>query len=317
MIPPIYASLVTAILFGILTIIFSIREDRAKKAILDREKLEKHRLYEISILKEIQDRIGYSLDIEKVIDVITGSLKDLFLYSSVSSLVIKDSHLVFKINVNESVSRTFIEQVKTSMFASLATLLGSVPTKTDEVFYGVPLDDSNKLNLASFFHIPLFINGKAVGVINVSSTKQNLYKEEDMTLLYQIVNQVSNALSNFEEVLRTEKKKLIATISSLADGVFMIDSRNQLLIINDAAKRFLKIVGDDPTYQDILNSFPKTYDLTAKINDAISQNIVIEERDLNAIKTLIKQLSSRLLIFTGFYCSIKIIISGMMFYSLK
>lgn len=280
MILPLFASIVTAILFGILTIVFSIREERAKKAILDREKLEKHRLYEISILKEIQERIGYSLDIEKVIDVITGSVKGQFIYSSVSSLVIKDSHLVFRININESVSRTFIEQVKTSMLASLATLLGSVPTKVDEIFYGEPLDDTNKSSLASFFHIPLFINGKAVGIINISSTSQNLYKEDEMTLLYQIVNQVSNALSKFEEVLKTEKSKLIATISSLADGVFMVDSKNQLLIINDAAKRFLKITNGDPAFHDILNSFPKTYDLVTKISEATSQNKVIEEKDL-------------------------------------
>jgi len=280
MILPLFASISTAILFGFLTIVFSIREERAKKAILDREKLEKHRLYEISILKEIQERIGYSLDIEKVIDVITESLKNQFVYSGVSSLIIKDDHLVFKINVNESVSRTFIEQVKTSMLASLATLLGSVPTKVDEIFYGVPLDDTNKSSLASFFHIPLFINGKAVGIINVSSVEQNLYKEDEMTLLYQIVNQVSSALSKFEEVLKIEKSKLIATISSLADGVFMIDSGNQLLIINDAAKRFLKIVNEEATFHDILNSFPKTYDLVAKISEATSQNKVIEEKDL-------------------------------------
>ncbi|MBI2031757.1 MAG: PAS domain-containing protein [Candidatus Levybacteria bacterium] len=274
------ASIATAVIFGIMTIIFSIREERAKKSILDRENLEKHRLYEISILKEIQDRIGYSLDIEKVIDVINGSLKNLFPYSSVSSLVLKDNHLIFKSSINEPVSRKFLGEVKESMLASLAAILGSIPTKVEESFYGLPLDDSHEQNLASFFHIPLFINGKAQGVINVSSTKPNLYKEKEMILLYQIVEQVSNALSNFEKVLKTEKEKLMATISSLADGVFMIDSKNQLLIINDAAKHFLKVGAEDPIFQDILASFPKTYDLMAKINESIKQNKVVEEKDL-------------------------------------
>jgi hypothetical protein len=54
-----------------------------------KEELEKQRLYQILILKEIQDRIGYSLDTEKIIDVITGSLKYLFPYSTASSIVLK------------------------------------------------------------------------------------------------------------------------------------------------------------------------------------------------------------------------------------
>jgi len=275
------ASFLTAVVFGVLTIIFSIREERIKKSILEREKLEKHRLYEISILKEIQDRIGYSLDIEKVIDVINGSLKNLFPYSAASSLVLKDDRLIFKSNINEPISRKFLNQVKESMCASLAAILGSIPTKIEESFYGLPLDDSRQDNLASYFHIPLFVNGKGVGIINVSSVKPNLYKEKEMTLLYQIVEQVSNALSNFENVLKTEKEKLLATISSLADGVFMIDSANKLLIINDAAKRFLKINSDNPSYQDILAVFPKDYNLTVKINEAMSQNKTIEEKDLS------------------------------------
>lgn len=275
------ASIITALIFGILTIVFSLREEKAKRIILDRENSEKHRLYEISILKEIQDRIGYSLDIEMVIDVINGSLKNLFPYSTASSLVLKDSHLIFKSSVNEPVSQKFLNQVKESMLASLATISGSIPTRIEESFYGLPLDNYRDENPASFFHIPLFINGKVKGIINISSVKPNLYKEEEMTLLYQIVEQVSNTLSNFERVLETEKEKLMATISSLADGVFMIDSKNELLIINDATKRFLKISAEEPTFQDILASFPKNYDLIAKINEATNQNKTVEEKDLS------------------------------------
>lgn len=276
----ILASIGTSVFFGILVILFSIKEERARKDLLKREAAQKHRLYQISILKEVQDRIGYSLDIEKVIEVIMGSLRNLFPYSSTSSLIIKEGHLVFKTYVNESVSHTFIEQVKKSMLASLGALLGNVPTKTEEELFGVPLDDSNPLPLISFFHIPLFINSRVLGIINVSSTKLNLYGEDEMTILYQIVAEASNTLSRLEEMLENEKGKLEAIIRSLADGVFMVDKKSQVLIINDAAKRFLGIERENPTILDLLGLFPKTYDLIGKINEAIQNNKIIEEKEL-------------------------------------
>ncbi len=276
---PVFTSIATAI-FGILAIIFVFREEKAKKDLVQREILQKHRLYQISVLKEVQDRIGYSLDIEKVIDVIIGSLKNLFSYSTSSSLILKDERLIFKTYANESVNHAFVEQVKKSMLASLNALLGNTPTSFEESVFGVPLDDNNLLPLASFFHIPLFINNKLVGLVNVSSTKLNLYKEEEMTILYQIVAQASSALSRLEEILETEKGKLEAIITSLADGVFMIDTENRLLIINDAAKQFLGIEKENPTFFDILSLFPKTYDLTEEVRQAISKNKIIEEKEL-------------------------------------
>src|SRR5687767_11455240 len=104
---PEIASYSVAVFFGILALIFSLKEERTRKLLLEREKTQKQKIYEISILKEIQDRIGYSLDINEIIDVITGSLRHLFPYSTVSSLSLKDDKLVLKTYVEESVSHTF------------------------------------------------------------------------------------------------------------------------------------------------------------------------------------------------------------------
>ena len=79
----------------ILAVILLIRLIFLRREVIKRENYQKQRLYQISILKEVQDRIGYSLDIEKVTDVITGSLKHLFPYSTASSMVIKNEKVVF------------------------------------------------------------------------------------------------------------------------------------------------------------------------------------------------------------------------------
>lgn len=273
-------SLLSTIIFGALAIFFSAKSDKAKKILAQREKVQKQRIYQISILKEIQDRIGYSLDVEKVIDVITGSLRSLFSYSSASSFVVKNDKLIFKTYIEEQVSHAFLQQVKTSMLASLSALIPNLPANIDERLLGIPLDETNSKPLASFFHIPLVVGGKVVGLINVSSVEPNLYKEDEMTILYQITGQASNALSNLQEVLDTEKGKLTAMISGLADGVFMIDKDNNLSIINQAAKNLLGIIKDAPTFFDVMGAMYPAYDLPTQINWALSQTKEHEEKEV-------------------------------------
>ncbi len=251
------------------------------KLFLQQDKANKQRIYQISILKEIQERIGYSLDYEKVIDVITGSLKILFPYSTASSLLIKDDRLKFRMFVEESVSQAFINQVKKSMTASLTALSDRpLPTVIDDSLSGAILDETNTKPLASFFHIPLLVNNEVVALLNVSSTKNGLYKLEEMTILYQIVNEASRALTRLQEVLITEKGKLLSLIGGLADGVFMIDTKNSLLVINEAAKSFLGIHKPEATIFDIISSFSHTYDIAAKMQQSIVENKVLEEKEL-------------------------------------
>lgn len=256
-----FASFSLMFLFGILAVALSIKEERTRKKLLDQDKLQKQKIFEISILKEIQDRIGYSLDVEEVIDVITASLKKLFPYSTASSAVLKQNKIVFKTYIEEQISHKFLEESKKSMLASLSALLTVLPQKIEESVVGLPLDDNNNLGVSSFFHIPLVVNNKVVGLINISSTKPELYKEDEMTILYQITSQASQALSRLSEVLETEKGKLTSMIASLSDGVFMVDNEKNILIINEAAKRYMRLISANPTFFDILSAFPKDYDL--------------------------------------------------------
>jgi len=261
-------------------ILWIIYEKRKRNVISKQQEIEKQKLYQISVLKEIQDKISYSLDVEEIIDIITRSLKNLFPYSTASSIVVKEDKLIFKTYVEESVNRFFIEQVRKSMLASISALLPNPPIFIDEKLSGISLNEANKLPLASFFHIPLIINNKVVGLINVSSTTPNLYKEDAVTILYQITENASNALTRLREVLQAEESKLTSMIGSLVDGVFMVDSKSRLLIINQAARKFLNIQREGVTILDILNEMSGKYDLLGKINESMSLKTAIEEKEV-------------------------------------
>ncbi|MGA2968010.1 MAG: ATP-binding protein, partial [Candidatus Levyibacteriota bacterium] len=97
---------------------------------------------------------------------------------------------------------------------------------------------------------------------------------------YQIVDQASSALLKLKNVLEIEKGKLMAMISSLADGVFMTDTNNNLLVINDAAKTFLGLKTANPVFTDILISLGKQYNLLDKINESLTKNTLVEEKEV-------------------------------------
>lgn len=274
-------AIAVTIIFGIAAIIYSIREEKAIKKLVENELQQKHRLFEVTMLKEIQDRIGYSLEIEKVVDVIIGSLDTLLTYSTVSALVFDDNNLEFKTHLKEGVSRQYVELLKVAMLQSYVAIEATnAPMLSDGNISGVALDDLNHLMPASSFTIPLIVNDRVVSILNVSSTKMNAYTEAEMTTLYKIAAQASEALSRLENILSVEKGKLMAMIGSLADGLFMVDVNGKLSVINDAAKNFLGIPKDNPTTIDLLSALPNTYDFSSKIQRAINHKRQIEEKEV-------------------------------------
>ncbi|MFA6524778.1 MAG: ATP-binding protein [Patescibacteria group bacterium] len=241
-----------------------------------RESENNRRMYELSILKEIGERAGYSLNTQRIADIITGSLKELIDYST-TSYILEDSQkkeLLFKCEVEESVSPKFVEDVKSRMVAALSILTDQnyQERKIEEVVAGTILDDENNEPLSSFFNIPLTVGDKVVGILNVSSTKTGLYKEDEMTILYKITAQASNAVTRLQDVLDSEQSKLNAMVVSMADGVLMIDMENRVYVINPKVKELLGIESEEISIFDIIEAFEGKVDFRTKLEECVKLN---------------------------------------------
>jgi PAS domain S-box-containing protein len=273
-------------IYTVIVVIFIWVENRRMRASLGHKELEmQRRMYEVSILKELAERIGYSLNVQKIVDVITGSLRRILPYSTVSYLLLSDSEeeerIIFHCVLEESVNKRFIEVVRKQMVAALSALI-SREIKSDEIdesISGTITDETNKEEVRSFFNIPVVINDHPVGILNVSSTKVGLYKEEEMTIMFTIMNQASTAVSKLETILNQEKGKLNSMVESMADGVFMVDVRNRLLVINPAAKSMLGVTKPSPSIFDVLDALASKMDLRTKIEESIKlDKLTVEEQ---------------------------------------
>lgn len=251
-----------------------------KKEVKKKEEDIKHKVYELSILKEINDRVGYSLNLKKIVDVITGSLSQFIEFSTASYMLIEPDGIVFKTEIREIISKDFIEDVKDRMSGSLSALLDKdiSSANIESIVTGAAMREDSHDKVGSFFNIPLVISGNVLGMLTVAHIKKGLYGEEEMTLLYKIVAQASRAVTQLEEVIKTEQGKLGAMVESMADGVVMTDIDHRIIVANPTAKHIIDFDdNDDVTIFDFIDKFSGKFDLRNKLEESIKTGKVLVE----------------------------------------
>ncbi len=263
---------------------FRARLEKEHKDLEERESKMNQKMYELAILKELGDRVGYSLDVHQIVDVITGSLHQFIEYSAVSYMLIEPEKVLFKMHLEKSVHRDFIDEVRDRMLGSLSAILDREFKKEEvrEILSGAILVDEVSEPVRSLFNIPLVIGEKVVGILTVSHTKSGLYKEEEMTILYKITSQASKAVSKLQEVVSTEQGKLNAMVESMADGVIMTDPDYRIMVVNPSAKEVVGIKDKkDISIFDFIDRLGGKFDIRGKLEESVKlKKSFIEEKVL-------------------------------------
>ncbi|MFA6270168.1 MAG: ATP-binding protein, partial [Candidatus Paceibacterota bacterium] len=288
---PVFLILVVFIFYFSLVI-----KKREKEIIKEKEEATRH-LYELAIIKELGERTGYSLNVEEILQIITGSLRQFIDYTAVSYAVITPEKLKVNIYIEKPVSNVFIKEMKERMIASLSALTDKSfeSVVLDEVVSGAIVIDEVNQSIGSLFNIPIVIGGKVVGVLSVAHVDKGLYKEEDMTILYKITGQASEAVTRLEEVVKMEKGKLNAMVQSMGDGVLMIDKEYRVMVANPAVKKIIKFVpptNPDGTVGDhhvnifnFVDSLGGKFDIHGRLEDALVNKKTFVSEKVNIDET--------------------------------
>lgn len=277
-------------LFSIVIIsgFFYWKINKLKKTAEKSEEKMRRSMYELAILKELGERIGYSLNVQNIIDIITGSLKQFIEYSVASYMFIEPEKIIFKVHLEKSVTREFIDNIKNRMTNSLSALLNKDFGKIyiEEIMSGVILAENINEPVRSFFNIPLVIGEKVVGVLTIADTKAGLYKEEEMTILYKITKQASSAVTSLQEVVEIEQRKLNAMVESINEGVVMTDKDYKIVVANPAAKNAVGLSAkEDVSIFDFIEKLGGKFDIRGKLEESVKldkflniDNVLIDDR---------------------------------------
>jgi len=66
--------------------------------------------------------------------------------------------------------------------------------------------------------VPLAVNNKTVGLLNVTTTKDIVYSDDEIKLLYTLASQTSASIERFRAVLSAEKSKMKTMVEGMSEG---------------------------------------------------------------------------------------------------
>lgn len=249
------------------------------------EKELKRQVLELSVLRSLFERAGYSLDLRQILEVITDSLSGLVEFATVSYIMMGlKERIIFKIHVRDGVSREFIYKVRQDLIRSYSSMSGKKinPDLIDETIFGGVSSETFPKEIGSSFNLPMIIGGQVLALINVSSELPNLYNDEDTKILHTILNQVSASAGKLSLVVENEKRRLSAMISSLADGIFMVDSNFNLTVTNPILNKILG-VKKTGSLMEIMSVVGQKTDLENAIKQALLHKnaVSLKETQIN------------------------------------
>lgn len=212
----------------------------------------KKRVYELQVLYEVSDAIGYTLDYRKLVKLIMSSLHKIVDDDLSISLLLNGEKGHLTIQRSQSVTDAFINQAKSNVLAASNALMGADLSENKLKIEELPYDrrkargeslesEQIKTDVRSFFNVPLMIKNEFTGMINVCSYKEDAFDIEDIKLLYTIANQMSTAIERLRGVIAAEKTKMEVMVDSMVDGVIMIDEDKKIVVINPAARKALHL----------------------------------------------------------------------------
>ncbi|MCA9397386.1 hypothetical protein KC573_01040, partial [candidate division WWE3 bacterium] len=154
----------------------------------------------------------------------------------------------------------------------------------EEVLSGAILEEATDEPVKSFFNIPIVIGEHVAGVLTVAHKQAGLYQDEEMTILYKITQQASQAVTRLEEVVQTEQHKLNSMVQSMTEGIIMTDTEYRIVVINPIITNALQIdATNDLTLFDIMNKLENILPLQEKLAESIKleKTVIVPEVLIN------------------------------------
>lgn len=224
----------------------NIKNNSFTKNIGKTKKELQRKLDELSLLYESSKEIGYILNFQELMRIIMDSLYKVVDYQVCASLLLSEEENQLNIRVSCPVSDVFIQEVKSKLLASVTYITGRNFFKGEKIAVRIEKKEKvesgegeHKEKVRSFFNVPLIFKNQLMGMINVSSLKENAFSDEDIRIIYALANQASIAIERLRSIISTEKSKMEAMVKSMVEGIIMADNQEKLVVINPAAKILL------------------------------------------------------------------------------
>ncbi len=213
------------------------------------KQLEK-RVEALSVLYEVsQHSASDAPTYDAIIDRVLAAVARVLPYDCGAALVTVDGGKTASLKLRcNGIGDKGLLAVKDAVLSAYRKQTGQLLPE-DRVITRVGGSASQEPNAPAFFPslltVPLVARGVPVGTLSLFSQRPNAYSLEDGQLLDILANQTTEAIQSLRASEDQARRRIERMVESMADGVLLTDEKNEIVVINQAAKQLLHL-GDDP-----------------------------------------------------------------------
>ncbi len=201
----------------------------------------------LHLVNEVAYDIGTILDIDLLLWEIVRLVRETFDCYHVSIGLVEGKELVFRADVgyyykDSRVTGTRLkigEEGITGWVAQTGEPLLVPDVSQDERYYAMDELPETRSELA----VPLKVQDRVIGVLDVQSARLNDFDQSDQTLLQSLAAQLAVAVDSARlfDAVREERAKLEAIIRGASDAIFVTDEGGRVLLMNPAAEQAFEV----------------------------------------------------------------------------
>ena len=192
-----------------------VKMDREKQAYMQR----------IMALREIDEVITSSLELDKVLDLITSQLSNLISYDSMTILQVEGENLSVLAcqgftNPDEIMGLVFPSRPEYPNYAVVADRKPVTYLNISKEFpvFRQPTETRGGQEIKTWLGIPLIVHDEAIGMFTIDRYCENAYTDEDIEIAQQFANRAAIAITNarlFEQMKSNlEKIQILRRVDS-------------------------------------------------------------------------------------------------------
>ncbi len=279
----------TKVFYSILEDVYAEKEKMAQQAKVNFSLLEdvdtaqkelKQKYEELNVIRKVAEEVGYTLDLKKVLDILSKSIGRLIDYTSVCYMLFEKEkgEVLFNAYLGQTVGPSYLNAIKKSAQEAFQALApGQVARDLEAHYFGKKIDNESEVRALSFFNVPMIVQDKILGMLNIASTKPDLYRQKEMEPVYTIVSQASLAIVRLRELIASEHSRLKDLVESMTNGVLMFDIDKKVVIANPVMKKIVQLEDDKVGFSDFLKVFKEAVQVIDREEKAIDMSVTIDK----------------------------------------
>lgn len=208
------------------------------------KKLNKTRRHE-SIIRAITQDVHKSINLQEVFDNSVYAIhKNVLGAKNVAIYIIENGNAVIK--SHNGYPDRFLDRIRIIPYPKDYTWKTIIDEKSiycaDVVRDPIVGRVGREIGVKSYLSMPIRSRSSILGVINISSTKKNIFDKNELMLLEHITQQIETAINNAQkaEKLRKSEKRFRTLFENVPTGVYRITPDGQIL---DANPSFIAMLG--------------------------------------------------------------------------